>query len=119
MGCVCRICGASSSKPQLFGSCVGSASQNKGSRVQGFKGSRVQGFKSSKVRRFKGAPTETISVDVDEPPPVGFLMAAIETEDLTKDYFVGFWRPKPYRALDRLTLSIEAGEVFGFLGPNG
>ncbi len=46
-------------------------------------------------------------------------MAAIETEDLTKDYFVGFWRPKPYRALDRLTLSIEAGEVFGFLGPNG
>src|SRR6266540_7126406 len=98
MGCVCRICGASSSKPQLFGSCVGSASQNKGSRVQGFKGSRVQGFKgskvqgfegsrvrrfkSSKVRRFKGAPTETISVDVDEPPPVGFLMAAIETEDL-------------------------------------
>ena len=46
-------------------------------------------------------------------------MAAIETEALTKDYFVGFWRPKPYRALDRLTFSVEEGEVFGFLGPNG
>ena len=28
---------------------------------------------------------------------------------LTKDYFVGFWRPKPYRALDRLTLAVDAG----------
>ena len=46
-------------------------------------------------------------------------MAAIETEELTKDYFVGFWRPKPYRALDRLTFSVDEGEVFGFLGPNG
>lgn len=46
-------------------------------------------------------------------------MAAIETESLTKDYFVGFWRPKPYRALDRLTFSVAEGEVFGFLGPNG
>ena len=46
-------------------------------------------------------------------------MAAIETENLSKDYLVGFWRPKPYRALDSLTLSVDAGEVFGFLGPNG
>src|SRR5688572_28375292 len=46
-------------------------------------------------------------------------MPAIETEGLTKDYLVGFWRPRPYRALDGLTLSVEAGEVFGFLGPNG
>lgn len=44
---------------------------------------------------------------------------AIETEDLTKDYPVGFWRKRPYRALDRLTLGVESGEVFGFLGPNG
>jgi ABC-2 type transport system ATP-binding protein len=44
---------------------------------------------------------------------------AIETENLTKDYALGFWRKRPYRALDRLTLAIEAGEVFGFLGPNG
>src|ERR671916_1378472 len=46
-------------------------------------------------------------------------MAAIQTENLSKDYRVGFWRPRPYRALDSLTLSIEPGEVFGFLGPNG
>jgi ABC-2 type transport system ATP-binding protein len=46
-------------------------------------------------------------------------VAAIQTEELSKDYFVGFWRPKPYRALDRLTFSVPAGEVFGFLGPNG
>ena len=44
---------------------------------------------------------------------------AIRIEELTKDYAIGFWRKKPYRALDRLTLAIEPGEVFGFLGPNG
>ena len=47
------------------------------------------------------------------------MAAAIETENLTKDFLVGFWRPRPYRALDGLTLSVEPGEVFGFLGPNG
>jgi ABC-2 type transport system ATP-binding protein len=47
------------------------------------------------------------------------MAAAIETENLTKDYLVGFWRPRPYRALDGLTLSVDQGEVFGFLGPNG
>lgn len=46
-------------------------------------------------------------------------MPAIETEGLTKDFLVGFWRPRPYRALDALTISVEPGEVFGFLGPNG
>ena len=46
-------------------------------------------------------------------------MLAIETEDLTKDYAVGFWRKRPRRALDRLSLQVEHGEVFGFLGPNG
>ena len=46
-------------------------------------------------------------------------MLAVETEGLTKDYQVGFWRPRPYRALDHLTLAVEQGEVFGFLGPNG
>jgi ABC-2 type transport system ATP-binding protein len=46
-------------------------------------------------------------------------MSAIVIDDLTKDFTVGFWRPRPYRALDRLSLSIEQGEVFGFLGPNG
>jgi ABC-2 type transport system ATP-binding protein len=46
-------------------------------------------------------------------------MEAIKTEGLTKHYHVGFWRPRPYIALDNLTLSVAAGEVFGFLGPNG
>jgi ABC-2 type transport system ATP-binding protein len=44
---------------------------------------------------------------------------ALATHELTKDYAVGFWRKRPYRALDRLTLEVEPGEVFGFLGPNG
>jgi ABC-2 type transport system ATP-binding protein len=44
---------------------------------------------------------------------------AIRTEGLTKHYSVGFWRPRPYVALDGLNLQVAQGEVFGFLGPNG
>jgi ABC-2 type transport system ATP-binding protein len=47
------------------------------------------------------------------------LQAAIRTHDLSKDYKVGFWRPRPYRALDRLSIEVAPGDVFGFLGPNG
>jgi ABC-2 type transport system ATP-binding protein len=47
------------------------------------------------------------------------MPSAIRIEELTKDYAVGFWRKRPYRALDHVSLSIEPGEVFGFLGPNG
>ena len=46
-------------------------------------------------------------------------MPALATYELTKDYAVGFWKKRPYRALDSLTLRVEPGEVFGFLGPNG
>src|ERR1043165_995541 len=46
-------------------------------------------------------------------------MDAIRKEGLTKHYKVGFWRPRPYLALDGLTLHVNQGEVFGFLGPNG
>ncbi len=46
-------------------------------------------------------------------------MHALATSDLTKDYAVGFWKKRPYRALDHLTLDVQPGEVFGFLGPNG
>ena len=45
---------------------------------------------------------------------------AIQTDQLTKDYPVGFWRPRPHRALDGADARQSApGEVFGFLGPNG
>src|SRR3954447_6677790 len=44
---------------------------------------------------------------------------AIRTRELTKDFLVGFWRPRPYRALDGLSIEVAPGEVFGFLGPNG
>jgi ABC-2 type transport system ATP-binding protein len=47
------------------------------------------------------------------------VTAAIRTRELSKDYFVGFWRPRPYRALDRLSIDVAPGDVFGFLGPNG
>ena len=46
-------------------------------------------------------------------------MHAIRTEGLTKHYSVGFWRSRPYVALDSLNLEVARGEIFGFLGPNG
>jgi ABC-2 type transport system ATP-binding protein len=47
------------------------------------------------------------------------VVSALATSDLTKDYAGGFWRKRPYRALDHLSIEVERGEVFGFLGPNG
>src|SRR4029079_9968883 len=47
------------------------------------------------------------------------VTAAIRTRELSKDYLVGFWRPRPYRALDRLSIDVAPGDVFGFLGPTG
>lgn len=47
------------------------------------------------------------------------MSAVIEIENLGKDYEVGFWKKKKVRALDGLTLSVEAGQIFGFLGGNG
>jgi ABC-2 type transport system ATP-binding protein len=45
--------------------------------------------------------------------------AAIEIENLTKDYPYGFLHLKKKTSLEGLTMSVENGEVFGFLGPNG
>ena len=47
------------------------------------------------------------------------MAAAIEIQNLTKDYEVGFWRKRKLRALDGLSLSVEPGQIFGFLGANG
>jgi ABC-2 type transport system ATP-binding protein len=46
-------------------------------------------------------------------------MFVVEIENLTKDYETGFWKKKKVRALDGLTLSVEGGQIFGFLGANG
>lgn len=47
------------------------------------------------------------------------LGPAIEIDNLTKDYPIGFLQLKRKRSLEALTMSVETGEVFGFLGPNG
>ena len=46
-------------------------------------------------------------------------MPVIEINNLTKDYDVGFWRKRKVRALDGLSLTVESGQIFGFLGANG
>jgi len=46
-------------------------------------------------------------------------MPVIEITNLTKDYEIGFWRKRKVRALDGLSLSIDGGQIFGFLGANG
>ncbi|HEU4509873.1 MAG TPA: ABC transporter ATP-binding protein [Pyrinomonadaceae bacterium] len=46
-------------------------------------------------------------------------MAVVEIKNLTKDYEVGFWRKRKVRALDDLSLSVDHGQIFGFLGANG
>ena len=46
-------------------------------------------------------------------------MWAIEVENLTQDYTVGFWRKRTVRALSNLNLQVATGENFGLLGPNG
>ncbi|HJZ80378.1 MAG TPA: ABC transporter ATP-binding protein [Pyrinomonadaceae bacterium] len=47
------------------------------------------------------------------------MTPAIEIDNLTKDYETGFARKRRTRALDGLSLNVEAGQIFGFLGANG
>ncbi len=47
------------------------------------------------------------------------MSIAIEIENLTKDYETGFWRKRKTRALDGLSLTVQSGQIFGFLGANG
>jgi ABC-2 type transport system ATP-binding protein len=46
-------------------------------------------------------------------------MSAIELHGVTKDYPTGFLHLRRVRALDGLSLTVERGEIFGFLGGNG
>ena len=47
------------------------------------------------------------------------MTSAVEIQNLTKDYEVGFLRKRRVRALDSLSLAVGRGEIFGFLGANG
>src|SRR6202165_1194723 len=47
------------------------------------------------------------------------MSVVVEIENLVKDYEVGFWRKRKVRALEGLSLSVNEGEIFGFLGANG
>ena len=47
------------------------------------------------------------------------MPSVVEIDNLTKDYEVGFVRKRKVRALDALTLTVNQGEIFGFLGANG
>ena len=47
------------------------------------------------------------------------MTSVVEIENLTKDYEVGFVRKRKVRALDSLSLTVNQGEIFGFLGANG
>lgn len=47
------------------------------------------------------------------------MTTVVRTDALTKDFPIGFWRPRPHRALDALSFDIPQGGVFGLLGPNG
>jgi ABC-2 type transport system ATP-binding protein len=46
-------------------------------------------------------------------------MSAIEIAGLAKDYPAGFLHLRRVRALDGVSLTVERGEIFGFLGGNG
>ena len=47
------------------------------------------------------------------------MPTVIEIDRLTKEYEAGFLRKRKTRALDTLSLTVEKGQIFGFLGANG
>jgi ABC-2 type transport system ATP-binding protein len=46
-------------------------------------------------------------------------MEAIQTLELTKHYRVGRFTKKNITALEKVSLTVHSGEIFGLLGPNG
>src|SRR4030095_6863564 len=47
------------------------------------------------------------------------MPVVVEIKNLVKDYEVAFLRKRKVRALDGLSLTVNQGEIFGFLGANG
>jgi len=56
-------------------------------------------------------------------PPRGITFPhvnlAVEIQDLSKDFRLPTMKRQRFRAVDRLNLTVEEGEVYGLLGPNG
>ena len=52
-------------------------------------------------------------------PTATTTTSVVDIDNLTKDYEVGFVRKRKVRALDGLSLTVNQGEIFGFLGANG
>lgn len=65
---------------------------------------------SAKKVRFLGVPLASIAGDHMGP--------AISVENVSVTFPTGFRKP-PFRALDRLSLEVQGGEIAGILGPNG
>lgn len=51
--------------------------------------------------------------------PTFTFMTAIETQDISKIYRQGIFKRKNIRALNKVSLEVRKGEIFGLLGPNG
>ena len=47
------------------------------------------------------------------------MTCVVEINNLSKYYEIGFWKKKKVLALDDLTISVNGGQIFGFLGGNG
>jgi ABC-2 type transport system ATP-binding protein len=47
------------------------------------------------------------------------MAAAIEIENLSKEYRHGFLEMKKKTSLNALSMQVQEGEIFGYLGPNG
>ena len=46
-------------------------------------------------------------------------METIQTQELTKHYRSGAFKKNNIPALEKVSLSVQEGEIFGLLGPNG
>jgi ABC-2 type transport system ATP-binding protein len=55
-------------------------------------------------------------IDLSQKTPMD---VAVKIENLTKDYELGFLRKRKVRALNGLSITVNRGEIFGFLGANG